>query len=218
MPTPIAPRKRQDAAALAPLLVNPAPLGTSAPAAPKPPHGGRRAGAGRKAGFGLLGDTLCMRIPRANAAAIMAARDALIQGQALPGAAPTLCLFDHEALAGFSPPFGDAEGQRQRVDLYTLFSPRPESTFLIRVAGWSMREAGIHDGDYLVVDRSIAPCHGHVVVAHVEGQGLLVKRLRIDHTNSFLDSENNRSPPIPLGEGSSATILGVARAKAGMLL
>jgi DNA polymerase V len=181
-------------------------------------HGGHRSGAGRPLHSGKLGDTICMRIPRSDAAKIMATRDALVLGQAAPSAAPTLPIFDQEVRAGFPTPSDDADSQSKRVDLYTLFSPRPESTFLIRIAGWSMKEAGIHDGDYLVVDRSIEPRHGHIVVAYVEGQGLLAKRLRIDKTGVFLDSENKDFAPLPLGEGSNAKIWGVARAKAGLLL
>lgn len=185
---------------------------------PKFSHGGKREGAGRPPNSGILGPSVGMRIPRKHVDTIRAARDALAKGLPWPGSAAELPLFDQEVRAGFPTPSDDADSQSRRVDLYTLFSPNPESTFLIRVAGWSMREAGIHDGDYLVVDRSIEPRHGHVVVAYVEGQGLLAKRLRVDKSGAFLDSDNKEFAPIPLGEGAGVKIWGVARAKAGMLL
>jgi DNA polymerase V len=118
--------------------------------------------------------------------------------------------------AGFASPSEDCNSRR--VDLYTLFSPKPESTFLVKVSGWSMKDGGIHDGDYLLVDRSIEPRHGHVVVAYLEGQGLVAKRLRVTPKGAFLDSDNPEFSPIALEEGSSAKIWGVARAKAGHLI
>ena len=182
-------------------------------------RGGARAGAGRPLGSGKLGqDTTSMRLPRTLAPDLLRVRDALVAGLPLPGAPLGLPIFDHEVRAGFPTPSEDADGQARRVDLYTLFSPKPESTFLVKVAGWSLREAGIHDGDYLVVDRSIEPRHGHVVVVHLEGQGLVAKRLRVVKSGTFLDSENADFPPIQLDEASSVKIWGVARAKAGLLI
>ena len=182
-------------------------------------RGGARPGAGRPLGSGKLGqDTTSMRLPRSLAPDLLRARDALVAGLPLPGSPVGLEIFEHEVRAGFPTPSEDADGHARRVDLYTLFSPKPESTFLIKVVGWSLRDAGIHDGDYLVVDRSIKPRHGHVVVAHLEGQGLVAKRLRVDKSGTFLDSENAEFAPIKLGEGGGAKIWGVARAKAGLLI
>ena len=45
-----------------------------------------------------------------------------------------------------------------------------QATFLMRVAGGAMREAGIDDGDLVLVDRAIAPAHGHVVIAVVDDE------------------------------------------------
>jgi len=55
-----------------------------------------------------------------------------------------------------------------RLDLNDIFIRNQQATFLMRVAGGSMREAGIDDGDIVLVDRAIAPAHGHVVIAVVE--------------------------------------------------
>jgi hypothetical protein len=54
------------------------------------------------------------------------------------------------------------------------------STFLVRVSGHSMDDAGISDGDELVVDRSLTPVDGNVVIAIVDGE-LTIKRLRLEH-------------------------------------
>lgn len=181
--------------------------------------GGARPGAGRPLGSGKLGrDTTSMRLPRSLLETLTQARDTLVSGADLPGAPVLLDVFGHEVRAGLPFLSQDADGSPQRVDLYTLFSPKPESTFLLKVSGWSMPSAGIHDGDYLVVDRSIPPRNGHVVVAHLDGEGLVAKRLRIDKSGSFLDSESDEFTPIALVQNPRVKIWGVARAKASLLI
>ena len=77
--------------------------------------------------------------------------------------------------AGFPSPADDhLEG---RLDIHALLIRRPAATFFCTARGLSMRDAGINDGDLLVVDRSITPTDGDVVVANLDG-GLTVKRLR----------------------------------------
>jgi DNA polymerase V len=55
------------------------------------------------------------------------------------------------------------------IDLNTVLMPRRSSTFLMRADGDAMRGEGIHHGDLLVVDRSVAPWSGATVVAVHEG-------------------------------------------------
>ena len=57
-----------------------------------------------------------------------------------------------------------------RLDLNDMFIKNQQATFVMRVAGDSMREAGIDDGDIVLVDRAVAPAHGHVVIAVVESE------------------------------------------------
>ena len=64
------------------------------------------------------------------------------------------------------------------LDLNELLVKRPAATFFVRVQGESMVGAGIHDGDLLVVDRSLAPADGDVVIAAVDNE-FTVKYLRI---------------------------------------
>ncbi len=64
------------------------------------------------------------------------------------------------------------------IDLSQHLIPRPSSTFLIRVSGWSMRDAGIADGDELIVDRAIEARDGQIVVAVVDDE-FVVKTLRL---------------------------------------
>jgi DNA polymerase V len=68
--------------------------------------------------------------------------------------------------------FGSAaeDATVRRVDLNDALIRHPEATFVMRAAGTAMREAGIDDGDVLLVDRAITASHGHVVIAVVEGE------------------------------------------------
>lgn len=80
--------------------------------------------------------------------------------------------------AGFPSPADDyIEG---KLDLNRHLIKHPAATFFVRVTGNSMTGAGIHSGDLLIVDRSLEPTDGHVVVAVLDGE-LTVKRLQMSH-------------------------------------
>lgn len=64
------------------------------------------------------------------------------------------------------------------IDLNEFLIRNKPATFVVRVTGDSMVEAGISDGDELIVDRSLDPVDGNVVIAIVEGE-LTVKQLRL---------------------------------------
>ncbi|MEE1621869.1 LexA family protein [Zafaria sp. J156] len=74
------------------------------------------------------------------------------------------------------------------IDLNRHLISDRTSTFLMRVEGSSMSGAGICDGDELIVDRSLAPRDGSVVVAVVDGE-LLVRRLRLGGGGPRLEAE-----------------------------
>jgi DNA polymerase V len=63
------------------------------------------------------------------------------------------------------------------IDLSTWLVEHPAASYVMRVDGHSMAEAGINDGDLIVVSRSKKPVSGHIVVALVHGDRTL-KRLR----------------------------------------
>ena len=64
------------------------------------------------------------------------------------------------------------------LDLNELLVKRPAATYFVRVQGDSMIGAGISDGDLLVVDRSMRPADGDVIIASVDGD-FTVKTLRV---------------------------------------
>ena len=65
------------------------------------------------------------------------------------------------------------------LDLNALLVKRPAATYFVRVEGDSMINAGINPGDLLVVDRSLTPVDGDIIIASVDGE-FTVKRLRIE--------------------------------------
>jgi DNA polymerase V len=111
------------------------------------------------------------------------------------------------ASAGFPSPAEDYLDAR--LDLSAHLIRNPASTYFVRVQGDSMRGAGIATGDLLVVDRSVTPRPGHVVVAAVDG-GLTVKRLTRQGRTLALVAENPDYPPIPLNGERAVDIWGVA--------
>ena len=64
------------------------------------------------------------------------------------------------------------------LDLHAALIPNPVCTFYMRVSGNGMRQHGINDGDLMVIDRSVEPCSGHVVVVAHQGSFLLRPLLR----------------------------------------
>jgi DNA polymerase V len=65
------------------------------------------------------------------------------------------------------------QAQTQGIDLSQLLMPQPQATHLIRAQGEAMEEAGIFDGDLLVVNRSLKARHHDVVVAAIESEFLI---------------------------------------------
>ena len=107
--------------------------------------------------------------------------------------------------AGFPAP---GEDTKERVDIAAYLVRRPESTYFIRVAGDSMTGAGIFDGDMLVVDRSLEPSSGDIVIAVINGE-FTVKRFYRNGSGIELRAENPRFKKIPLSEGMEMEIWGV---------
>lgn len=118
----------------------------------------------------------------------------------------TLPLVLAHVSAGF--PTMTEEGVEGELNINDLIIKNPISTFFVRVSGESMRDAGIHSGDVLVVDRSLAPENGRVVIAIINGE-LTVKRLNMQSGKCFLASENSAYPSIPVTKEDAFTVWGV---------
>lgn len=108
--------------------------------------------------------------------------------------------------AGFPSPADDFLHKRQ--DLNELLITHPLATFFWKVAGWSLINIGIYDGDILVVNRALTPMHGDVVVAQVDG-GFTVKILHKHDGCIKLMAANPEFTEITFREGQELVIIGV---------
>lgn len=162
------------------------------------PSGGRRNGAGRPKGQGKYREpTKPIRVPESMIDEIL--KFVNHNGYKLP-------FYDHAVSAGFPSPADDDVSTT--LDLNEHLIQNPAATYFVRVSGDSMINAGIHQDDILVVDRSLPATNGKVVIAAVDGQ-LTVKRLRHEHNAILLIAENENYPPIHVSQESDLMIWGV---------
>ncbi|CAO4174885.1 LexA family protein [Methylorubrum extorquens] len=119
----------------------------------------------------------------------------------VPVMGPSLC-------AGFPSPADDFV--ENALELPRWLVSNPPATFLWRIAGDSMRDAGIFDGDLACVDRSLKPGHGSVVVAAVDGE-MSIKRMVVEGNRAHLSFDNAELPVFALEELAEVNVWGVVR-------
>jgi DNA polymerase V len=110
--------------------------------------------------------------------------------------------------AGFPSPADDYVEQRLSLDEHLV--QHRESTFFMRVAGDSMRELGIFDGDLLVVDRALPATDGCVVIAVVDGD-FTVKQLIHSPQGQLLRAAHPDYPDMPIRPEQDFFIWGVVQ-------
>ena len=94
-----------------------------------------------------------------------------------------------------------------RLDLNDVLIRHPQATFLMRATGDAMRDAGIDNGDLMLVDRSIEPQHAHVVIAVVEGE--FVCRRLMTQGGLCLRASNPAVADVIPGDGEDLRVWGV---------
>ena len=115
-----------------------------------------------------------------------------------------------QAACGFPSPAEDFFREDDRLDLNDKLIANPPATFLVQAdCGGSMVDYGIHDGDLLIVDRSINARPGHTVVVLWEG-GFTVKKLYI-RGNRIVLAASAGFAPIIVPEGIELDVWGVVR-------
>ena len=112
------------------------------------------------------------------------------------------------------------------LDLNALLVKRPAATYFVRVEGDSMIDAGMHPGDLLVVDRSLTPVDGDIIIASVDGE-FTVKRLRVEGNGELgmgngkkravkkryvLEPGNDKYPVIRIDDGHELDYFGMVTA------
>jgi len=101
-----------------------------------------------------------------------------------------------------------AEQTKELVDINNYLIHNEIATYIFRVKGNAMTDAGIFDGDVLIVDRSIEPKHNDIVLATLNNE-FIVKRLYQQAGLIKLISENPIYPPLAIKERDDFTVLGV---------
>lgn len=94
------------------------------------------------------------------------------------------------------------------IDLNEQLIRNKPATFFFRMKGDAMQEAGIFEGDILIVDRSLHLTNGKIIVAILNGE-LLVRRFHKNFSSAFLIPDNKRYKPVNLAEFSDFTVWGV---------
>lgn len=161
-------------------------------------HGGQRRGAGRPKGQGTYGTTTrAMRVPEH---LVDDVRDySKNDGYKIP-------LFSSKVQAGV--PSVAEDHIDEMIDINKHLIHNPKTTFCVKVSGLSMINAGIHEGDVLVVDSSVLPREGKIIVVAVDNM-LTVKRLSYIDKQPFLMPENPDFEPIAILQNSDVHVWGV---------
>lgn len=94
------------------------------------------------------------------------------------------------------------------IDLNRELVRHPEATFFGRVVGDSMSDAGVSEGDVLVIDKSIDPAEGDMAVCFLDGE-FCIKFVSVRKDGLWLIAGNGKYAPIHVSEGSSFFIWGV---------
>ena len=196
--------------------------------------GGKRQGAGRKPNSGKFKEpTKAIRVPESFVAPLTAwldnlahqsdeesqntsafpTHDSLSPAQLanimLPALSPaplSMPFYDCSVSAGFPSPADDSFGLT--MDLNKHLVQNAPATFFVRTSGESMLGAGIHDGDLLVVDRSLTAKSNDIVIAAIDGD-LTVKRLIHSNGRTILKAENPEFSNIELTGDMAVSLWGV---------
>tara|TARA_Y100001949_G_C15832694_1_gene262736 strand:- start:151 stop:558 length:408 start_codon:yes stop_codon:yes gene_type:complete len=119
-----------------------------------------------------------------------------------------LPLFNDKIAVGWPSPADDYV--ERSIDLNEYLVKNSAATYFLRAAGDSMINAGIHNDAILIVDRSIEPTDGKIVIASVDGS-YTCKRLQL-YPKPRLISENIKYPPIKIDKKEDFEIIGVVLA------
>jgi len=114
-------------------------------------------------------------------------------------------LADSMVSAGFPSP---ADDTHETFDIVSHIVRHPTATFFMRVAGDSMIDAGIFDGDLIVVDRSLEVKSGDIIVAVLNGE-FTIKRFWRNDSRIELVPENPKYRKIVLNENMELEVWGV---------
>ena len=108
--------------------------------------------------------------------------------------------------AGFPSPADDFKEVRISLDRELI--KNKEATFYARVSGDSMVDAGLDDGDLLVIDRSLSPENGKIAICFIDGD-FTVKRIKKERDKFYLIPENKNYKKIRIKKEDTLLIWGI---------
>ena len=117
-----------------------------------------------------------------------------------------LPFYDGGIKAGFPSPAADFDGTK--ISLDELVIKNKTTTFYAKASGNSMINAGINDGDILVIDKSLEPKDGKIAVCFIDGE-FTVKRIKIKQDYILLVAENDAYQPIMVTATNQFLIWGI---------
>lgn len=94
------------------------------------------------------------------------------------------------------------------IDLNKELVHNPSATFFGRVKGESMRDAGINDGDLVIIDKSLPPRDGKIAVCYLDGE-FTMKRIKTDKDCCWLLPANADFKPIKVTPDNDFVIWGI---------
>ncbi|HTO34917.1 MAG TPA: translesion error-prone DNA polymerase V autoproteolytic subunit [Flavobacterium sp.] len=94
------------------------------------------------------------------------------------------------------------------IDLNKHLIKHPSATFYGKAKGDSLKNAGIHNGDLLIIDRSLEPQNGKIAVCYIDGE-FTAKRIKIEKKVVWLIAENENYHPIKVTEENNFLIWGI---------
>ena len=108
--------------------------------------------------------------------------------------------------AWFPSPASDFE--KSRISIEKVVVKNKESTFYAKVSGESMKNAGLDDGDILVIDRSEELKNNKIAVCYLNGE-FTVKRVKIEKDHIYLVPENDKYEPIKVTDENEFIVWGI---------
>ena len=108
--------------------------------------------------------------------------------------------------AGFPSPADDFI--ELSIDLNKEYIKNKDTTFYAKVKGDSMKNAGIFDGDLLIIDKSLEPQNNKIAICQIDGE-FTVKRIKIEKDIVWLIAENEEYKPIKVTEENELMIWGI---------
>jgi DNA polymerase V len=94
------------------------------------------------------------------------------------------------------------------IDLNRHLIKHPSATFYGRVCGNSLKNAGIDDGDLLIIDRSMEPINGKIAVCYIDGE-FTAKRINLNKNELWLMPENDAYKPIKIEKETDFLVWGI---------